>query len=276
MSQTCLSLHSLTLTALPRCLCVQVIQHLNVLLRGCVVRNTQWVLGLVVNTGRDTKIMMSSIDPPPKSSVMTLAINVEIRRIVMLLVVSTHHPPPSLPSTRPACLPTCTYPTHPPHHDYPPSDSSLSIPSPLLSVSAQAVCVIGATGYVIMARLDREAFSYLMYPPAVLNGDMDMALADWIIQFAYLMLLLGNFIPVSLYVSMSTIRFFQAIFMEWDRHMYHEPVDHHCEVHHHQEDQPAAHNPQQLQQDVASPHTIPHPTPPPSMSHAACLPRAIS
>lgn len=112
------------------------IQHLNVLLRGCVVRNTQWVLGLVVNTGRDTKIMMSSIDPPPKSSVMTLAINVEIRRIVMLLVVSTHHPPPSLRTTRPACLPTCTYPTQPPpHHDYPPSDSSLT-PAPFsLSLS---------------------------------------------------------------------------------------------------------------------------------------------
>lgn len=140
--------------------------------------------------------------------------------------------------------------------------------------------MIGATGYVIMARLDREAFSYLMYPPAVLNGDMDMALADWIIQFAYLMLLLGNFIPVSLYVSMSTIRFFQAIFMEWDRHMYHEPVDHHCEVHHHSitSSITATRTSQQLMSYSSCSETwlarttIPHPTSPPSMTHAACLP----
>lgn len=33
------------------------------------------------------------------------------------------------------------------------------------------------------------------------------------IQFLYLFLLLGNFIPVSLYVSMSTVKFCQGFFM---------------------------------------------------------------
>ena len=61
---------------------------MNVLLRGCVVRNTEWGMGFVLNTGKDTKIMMSNAEPPYKNSTITLAINVEIKRIVLLLVVS--------------------------------------------------------------------------------------------------------------------------------------------------------------------------------------------
>ncbi|CAN0448403.1 unnamed protein product, partial [Ectocarpus sp. 12 AP-2014] len=40
----------------------EVIQTRNLLLRGCVLRNTRWVVGLVLNTGPDTKIVMSSLE----------------------------------------------------------------------------------------------------------------------------------------------------------------------------------------------------------------------
>lgn len=40
----------------------------NVLLRGSTVRNTEYVIGLVVNTGNDTKVMQGSVLPPTKRS----------------------------------------------------------------------------------------------------------------------------------------------------------------------------------------------------------------
>lgn len=40
----------------------------NLLIRGSSVRNTDWVLGVVVNTGRDTKLMQNVKPRPPKNS----------------------------------------------------------------------------------------------------------------------------------------------------------------------------------------------------------------
>ena len=59
----------------------------NVLLRGCVLRNTDFIIGIVVNTGHDTKIMMSSTETPSKSSVLENNASKQILWIIMLLVV---------------------------------------------------------------------------------------------------------------------------------------------------------------------------------------------
>lgn len=40
----------------------------NLLLRGCMVRNTSWMIGIVVFTGADTKIMLNGGDTPSKRS----------------------------------------------------------------------------------------------------------------------------------------------------------------------------------------------------------------
>ena len=57
----------------------------NVLLRGCVLRNTDWAIGLVVNSGHDTKIMMSSTEAKAKTSNLESKAGIEIYRIILLL-----------------------------------------------------------------------------------------------------------------------------------------------------------------------------------------------
>ncbi|CBJ26371.1 similar to Probable phospholipid-transporting ATPase ID (ATPase class I type 8B member 2) [Ectocarpus siliculosus] len=44
------------------------LQGKNILLRGCQLRNTEWCRGVVVYTGRETKIQMNAAEPAPKSS----------------------------------------------------------------------------------------------------------------------------------------------------------------------------------------------------------------
>ncbi|KFH12278.1 phospholipid-translocating P-type ATPase, flippase subfamily protein [Toxoplasma gondii VAND] len=55
-----------TLRAWPQVDAALSVQQL--LLRGCRLRNTEWILGLVVYTGQETKIQMNSSTPPRKSS----------------------------------------------------------------------------------------------------------------------------------------------------------------------------------------------------------------
>jgi len=59
----------------------------NLLLRGCTLRNTQHAYGLVLNTGMDTKIMMSMSAAPTKSSRLSTRVNTEIKHIAVLMLV---------------------------------------------------------------------------------------------------------------------------------------------------------------------------------------------
>lgn len=50
----------------------------NVLLRGCTLRNTKWVIGLVIYTGDETKIMLNSGITPTKRSLISRQINLSV------------------------------------------------------------------------------------------------------------------------------------------------------------------------------------------------------
>ncbi|TYZ66631.1 hypothetical protein PybrP1_002245 [[Pythium] brassicae (nom. inval.)] len=53
----------------------------NVILRGCQLRNTEWIYGFVINTGPETKIMQSSVASRPKWS----SINETVNRMIIYL-----------------------------------------------------------------------------------------------------------------------------------------------------------------------------------------------
>ncbi|ODV81057.1 phospholipid-translocating P-type ATPase [Suhomyces tanzawaensis NRRL Y-17324] len=59
----------------------------NVLLRGCMLRNTKWVIGLVVYTGSETKIMLNSGITPTKSSLISRELNLSVIINFLLLFI---------------------------------------------------------------------------------------------------------------------------------------------------------------------------------------------
>ncbi|MCJ1387311.1 hypothetical protein MMC18_000152 [Xylographa bjoerkii] len=58
----------------------------NLLLRGCSLRNTEWVLGVVIFTGEETKIMINSGVSPRKRSRMTRELNWNVVYNFMILL----------------------------------------------------------------------------------------------------------------------------------------------------------------------------------------------
>ncbi|KAJ3027455.1 hypothetical protein HDV00_011203, partial [Rhizophlyctis rosea] len=58
-----------------------------VLLRGCVLRNTKWVIGVAVYTGDDTKIMLNSGATPSKRSKIDRGLNPMVLVSFLLLLV---------------------------------------------------------------------------------------------------------------------------------------------------------------------------------------------
>ena len=57
------------------------------LLRGCVVKNTEWVIGLVIFTGNDTKLAQNSGKTPSKRSQIEKQMNVQVYAFMLFLFV---------------------------------------------------------------------------------------------------------------------------------------------------------------------------------------------
>ena len=59
----------------------------SVLLRGAVIRNTEWVLGVAIFTGKDTKLVQNSFETPSKFSQLDRLMNKTVLVILFLMTV---------------------------------------------------------------------------------------------------------------------------------------------------------------------------------------------
>ena len=57
------------------------------LLRGCTLRNTKWVIGMVIFTGQDTKIMLNGGDTPSKRSKIEKETNFNVLMNFVILII---------------------------------------------------------------------------------------------------------------------------------------------------------------------------------------------
>jgi phospholipid-transporting ATPase len=140
------------------------------LLRGCSLRNTAWVVGLVVYTGHETKIMLNSGRSKSKSSSIEMTMNSQIILIFVMQV----------------CI--C------------------------------ATCAIFSSIWYDFNL--KSTASYLDLE----SRNLDV-IQQGIYQFFSWMLIFSNFVPISLIVTLETVKFLQAQFLSSDIDMYYPPYD---------------------------------------------------
>ncbi|NWI67099.1 AT8B2 ATPase, partial [Todus mexicanus] len=160
----------------------------NMLLRGCVLRNTEWCFGLVVFAGPDTKLMQNSGRTKFKRTSIDRLMNT-----LVLWVRGGAHPG----EPRPGC--------------------SSDVPS-RSQIFGFLVCmgVILAIGNAIWEHEVGVCFQiYLPWDEGVHSAFFSGFLSFW----SYI-IILNTVVPISLYVSVEVIRLGHSYFINWDKKMY--------------------------------------------------------
>ncbi|XP_077591837.1 phospholipid-transporting ATPase IB isoform X1 [Stigmatopora nigra] len=161
-----------------------------VLLRGAQIRNTQWVVGIVVYTGHDSKLMQNSTKAPLKRSNVERVTNMQILvlfgiLLVMALVSSVGAAIWNRQYTEEACW----------------------------YLSRQ-----GETQNNTFLHNQKVQFVFHCHQ----TGDISTNFAYNLLTF---IILYNNLIPISLLVTLEVVKFTQALFINWDVEMYYAETD---------------------------------------------------
>ncbi|CUM66958.1 uncharacterized protein PRCAT00004645001 [Priceomyces carsonii] len=137
------------------------------LLRGATLRNTQWIYGIVIFTGHETKLMRNATATPIKRTDVERIINLQIIALFSILII---------------------------------------------------LSFVSSLGNVIKLQVDKRTLGYLM-----LGGTNKVKLFFQDILTYWI--LFSNLVPISLFVTVEIIKYYQAYMIGSDLDMYHEETD---------------------------------------------------
>jgi magnesium-transporting ATPase (P-type) len=161
----------------------------NILLRGAILRNTEWVIGLACFTGADTKLVMNSVATPSKFSQLDMLINRTVFLILFIMLVCVCSLGAVSVYTNKRAFNLLWYSGY---------NSDMSEPWPYFNLE----------GSVNIESPPWEAET----PNFIQNTFMFITM-------------LSNFVPLSLYVSVEIITLMMMLYVGKDLHMYHEESD---------------------------------------------------
>ncbi|MBZ3872187.1 Phospholipid-transporting ATPase IB [Sciurus carolinensis] len=133
------------------------------LLRGTQLKNTLWIIGIVIYTGFETKLMQNAVKSPLKRSKVEKVTNLQILVLLLLLFLMS------------------------------------------------AVSCVGA---LIWNKIYLENIWYM--------GNNDNPSHNFVFDLVVFIILYHNLVPISLLLTLETVKFIQAQFINWDEDMHYD------------------------------------------------------
>src|SRR3990167_2827046 len=132
----------------------------NFLLRGCILRNTEYVIGVVTHTGHQTRVMLNSIRARPKKSTLEVDTGKSVLVTFAILI---------------------------------------------------SICLSAGIIYGIWDDMNTKTLVQYLYPESkTFIHNFITRMGNWILIF-------GNFVPISLMLTLETVKFFQGSLMSIDK-----------------------------------------------------------
>lgn len=170
----------------------------SLVLRGCSIRNCKWALGVVVYTGKETKVMKKARTGPSKMSHIDITVNSLIKLILLCQVRFAQRQTRS------------------------PSAVRLTLMFPVNQV---ALCTISTVALYAWEASNTDDEGVLRLSYLLPRFATNPWLPEWMGQWITFLILFNNFVPISLYVSIEMVHYVQAFLINADVKMYDPETD---------------------------------------------------